>query len=83
MTKGELELNEPHPMAKKALAYVIANITPVMIESLASTALSGNRSADVCYQTWRRLESHQPVSDRYILGLAWLIKCLVEGDEIV
>jgi hypothetical protein len=42
-------------------------------EAIASAALSGNRQAIVCMGTIDRLVTGQPVSDRYLLGLAWTI----------
>jgi len=42
-------------------------------EALASTALSGNRLAEICMGTIDRLAKGEPVSDRYLLGLAWTI----------
>jgi hypothetical protein len=51
-------------------------------EALASCAIEGNRMAEVCLGTLNRLLEHQPVSDRYLLGLAWYLKTLEEkGDN--
>lgn len=75
-----LAVNEPHPAARNAQIwlskYLSQNPKRLMIleESLASTALAGNRMAEVCLGTLKRLLSSQPVSDRYVLGLAWFIK---------
>ena len=49
-----------------------------MKESLASTAIEGNRLAEICLGTIERLEKGQPVSDRYLLGLCWFLK---QGEE--
>lgn len=40
-------------------------------ESFSSCAIDGNRLAEVCSETISRLINNQPVSDRYLLGLAW------------
>ncbi len=73
----ELKAGEPHPMAQSALDY-IARLSlkqrATMKESLASTALAGNKTSEICLETLRRLEEKEPVSDRYVLGLAWLIR---------
>ena len=41
--------------------------------ALSIAAQTGNRQAQICMGTIRRLTSSQPVSDRYLLGLAWTI----------
>lgn len=46
----------------------------ILREALASTALSGNRLAQVLHGTLERLAKGEPVSDRYLLGLCWYIK---------
>ena len=40
-------------------------------EAFSSCAIEGNRLAEVCSETLRRLLIGEPVSDRYVLGLAW------------
>ncbi len=73
---GEHTLNsgEAHPMAYVAAEYINENMEPALVESIASTALSGNRTAEICWSTWERLQKNEPVSDRYILGLAWFVR---------
>lgn len=71
MSEVTLNEDEPHPSAMYAMRYVKANLLPIHIESLSSTALSGNRSAEIMLSTVRRLNNGDPVSDRYLLGLAW------------
>jgi len=66
-----LQVGEVHPAARTAFAYVKSHITPMLIEAFASTALSGNRLANICTETLRRIMNGEPVSDRYLLGLAW------------
>lgn len=80
--EDSLDAGEPHPMASAALSYVVTNLKykPMLVEALASAALSGNRCAQICMGTYSRLQKADPVSDRYILGLAWMVKELVEGD---
>jgi hypothetical protein len=81
---GTLTDTEYHPAADEAMewltAYVRDNPVEYMrwVESLASTALSGNRLAEVCSETLRRIEDHEPVSDRYLLGLCWTLRNLHE-----
>jgi hypothetical protein len=77
----ELETGEPHPMAHSALRYVKNNITALDIEAISSCALSGDRNAEICLGTWNRLENGDPVSDRYLMGLAWLIKEMRDDYE--
>ena len=75
-----LQIGEPHPAARDAMRWFngwrMANTLRYMMarEAIASTALSGNSLAQVCDGTLDRLEKGEPVSDRYILGLAWFLK---------
>jgi len=73
-----LEVGESHPCASGAIEYIKQNMSPMHVESIASSALSGNRTAEVCLGTYNRLLKNEPVSDRYVLGLAWLIMELHE-----
>jgi len=75
--KSTLELLEPHPCAKIAMEYIHTHTREelsVLMESLASCAIEGNRLAEVCGGTLRRLFRGETVSDRYLLGLAWFIR---------
>lgn len=73
---GTLKPGEPHPAARAALEYVATlpfwRLT-ALAESFSSCAIDGNRFAEVCAETLRRVMNREPVSDRYILGLAWSI----------
>lgn len=74
---GELKLGEPHPAAITARDW-IASRSPENIalwqEAFASCGLRGNRLGEICGETLRRLLAGEPVSDRYILGLAWTMR---------
>lgn len=80
----ELRLGEFHPMAPGAFQFIKAQ-GPVKLmmaaEALASSALSGNRTAEICWGTLDRILTGQPVSDRYALGLAWFMQS-AEQDPI-
>ena len=81
-TRGTLRNGEPHPAAYSAMGYVKGCIatperTAILLESLASCAIEGNRMAEICNETLRRVLRGEPVSDRYLLGLAWFIKTSV------
>lgn len=72
----ELQPDEPHPAAKHAMEFL--RLLPLQEllafqEVFASTALANNRNSQVCGETLRRLLGGEPVSDRYLLGLAWTI----------
>jgi hypothetical protein len=75
----ELTAEEFHPAARSAYrwlkGFMVTNQADYLTykEALASAALSGNRQAEVCMGTIARLAKGQPVSDRYLLGLAWTI----------
>jgi hypothetical protein len=76
-----LESGEIHPSSYSAMNYILG-INPKLwmayVESISSSALAGNRTASICMGTIERLEKKEPVSDRYILGLAWFLKELEE-----
>lgn len=77
---GTLKEGEYHPSADSAMRwlndYRIDHIQEwiALQESIASTALSGNRLAEILHSTIERLDNHQPVSDRYLLGLCWFMR---------
>lgn len=76
-TRGTLADREPHPASLGALAWIRAK-TPAELsvyqEAFASCAIDGNRLAEICSETLNRLLSGQSVSDRYLLGLAWVMR---------
>lgn len=82
-----LQPTEFHPAAKMAMAWFknwkaedpIRYIQTC--EAIASTALSGNRLAQVCYGTLERLRKGEPVSDRYLLGACWFLKEMSEEED--
>lgn len=83
MERGTLELKEPHPSAKDALAYVLSIPFDKLMSysgAYASCAIEGNRLGEICGETLRRVLNKEPVSDRYILGLAWNLKQMEEAD---
>lgn len=43
-------------------------------DAFASCAIEGNRTAEICHETMRRLLNGEPVSDRYALGLMWTLR---------
>ncbi len=79
---GTLRDGEFHPAAHIAMKYIkdsflnkFATGTNVsfMLEAMASCALSGNRMAEVVHETLRRIIDGEPVSDRYLMGAAWML----------
>lgn len=80
MDRTELNSNEPHPAVNSTINYISQKINdPVLLESLASCAIESNRLAEVCLGTINRIKNKQPVSDRYLLGLAWFLKRIEEN----
>jgi len=79
--RGTIKEGGMHPMTHGALRYISTHTTPVIVEAMASTALSGNETAEICLSTYNRLASGEPVSDRYVLGLAWFLKEALEGSK--
>jgi hypothetical protein len=83
---GTLKIGEPHPSAREALRYVaklghMRQLT--LMESFSSCAIDGNRLAEVCVETLRRVMYFEPVSDRYILGLAWAIRSMDFSENAI
>lgn len=71
--RGTLEPTEPHPATEYAREFLLTQDLSKWIEPFASCAIEGNRLAEVCSETLHRILDKQPVSDRYIMGLAWAI----------
>lgn len=76
MTNDTLKEGEPHPIAQEALSY----LSSLGIEELwkwqeafCSCAIENNRLGEICAGTMDRLLKKEPVSDRYLLGLAFTI----------
>lgn len=83
--QDSLEIGEIHPAARSAFEYIknqMATIEWIVLEeAIASTALSGERDSNIYLGTIKRLRNNEPVSDRYILGLAWFFKRLEEESQ--
>lgn len=79
---SELSVGENHPaceIAKRIVAERIAQMGGfILLESLSSCAIEGNRLAEVCAETLGRLMNGKPVGERYLMGLAIM---LVEMEE--
>lgn len=77
MMRGELELKEPHPAARSAMQWLDAlgrEQLSVYLAAFSSCAIKGNRLAEICGETLRRVLHNEPVSDRYLLGLVWTLR---------
>lgn len=79
---GTLEPGKPHPCAYEALEWIRSTVSfeelSLYRESFSSCAIEGNRQAEILSETLRRFMSREPVSDRYLLGLAWALRDLKE-----
>ncbi len=83
MDRTELSPGEAHPAALSAIVYVLQRINdPLLLEALASCAIESNRMAEICMGTINRIKNKQPVSDRYLLGLAWFLKEMEEKNGL-
>jgi hypothetical protein len=79
--RGELKVGEPHPAAFAAKEYLAGlGVEKLMmyLAAYSSCAIEGNRLGEICGETLDRLMKGLPVSDRYILGLAYSIKTMEE-----
>jgi hypothetical protein len=81
--RGTLGETEIHPTAQSALDYVKGlglEKLSMYLEAFSSCAIEGNRLGEICGETIHRIMAGQPVSDRYILGLAWSIRNMEESN---
>ena len=84
--RGTLALKEVHPASNAALAWLRKqSFEELMIwqGSFSSCAIEDNRLAQVCFETLRRLMDGEPVSDRYLLGLAWAMRFNEDTDMVM
>lgn len=86
-TRGTLDLTEWHPAAEIAMDYVNQYLRThnvfTLQEALASTGIEGNRMAQVASETLQRVINKDKVSDRYLMGLGWVLWALdKENKEI-
>lgn len=85
---GDLKEGENHPEVFNAFNmikdYMISNPMDYLRlrESLASCALSGNRTAEVCLSTLERISKGQGVGERYVFGLAWFLNSWITHGVI-
>ena len=85
---GTLREDEHHPAADDAMLWLRAYITRkghhevlLLLESFFSCGIEDNRLAEVCGETLRRVLHGEPVSDRYLLGLCWVLRNMEEIKE--
>jgi hypothetical protein len=79
-----LNPGEPHPAAFNASAFIMTFTRDELYlfqEAFASCAIEGNRLGEICGETLRRLLAGEPVSDRYVMGLALAIGHLERNKE--
>lgn len=79
-----LDVGEPHPSSHSALSWISRlgmQQLAMAQESYSSCAIEGNRHAEICSETLRRLMNSEPVSDRYLLGLAWSLREMFGEDR--
>lgn len=82
-SRRTLKLKEPHPAIKSALKFIasIPQEKPWAYQAaFSSNAIEGNRLAEICGETLYRLLNKKPVSDRYLLGLAWELKAMTDDN---
>jgi hypothetical protein len=75
----EIRSDEFHPAARSAYrwlkGFMVTNPEEYSQYRLAIeiAAIDGNRQAQICWGTIQRLKDGRPISDRYLMGLAWTI----------
>ena len=81
--RGDLKKGEPHPAASSALEYLSSlgiEKLNVYMGAFSNVAIESNRLGEICSKTLHRILLNEPVSDRYLLGLAWTIKSMEERE---
>lgn len=84
MDYGTLTVSEYHPAADDAVRWIRSRPAEQLVtwqESFCSCAIEGNRLAEICAETLRRVLAGEPVSDRYVLGLAWAMSAEHRKNE--
>jgi hypothetical protein len=85
--EATIQDGEYHPIADDAMHWLRQFMLTqpheyaIIKESIYSTALSGHRASELCASTITRLANSEPVSDRYLLALAWLVRSLAEKEK--
>jgi hypothetical protein len=81
MSNDTLEVNEAHPSSENAKRYILSiplDRLMAYLDAFSSTAIAGSRLGEICSGTLNRIIKAEPVSDRYLLGLAWAIRNMEE-----
>ena len=81
---GTLNEKEAHPAVYSALRYLNGVLSDPfrsagIQHAFSSCAIENNRLGEICSETLHRALTGQPVSDRYLLGLAWAVREMDEG----
>ena len=79
--RGTLKPKESHPAIDSALRYIASlsmNELAIKQEAFSSCAIEGNRLAEICSETLRRLMNNEGVTDRYLLGLVETMRCSID-----
>ena len=80
----EIPKGKNHPLVYEAYDYIrdyIADYRKLVMlqESLSGNAIENNEAAVICLATLDLVIDGKPVGERYVFGLAWLIKRIVEN----
>lgn len=81
--RGALNVGENHPMVYVALKYIREHGGDLflLLESMSSCAIEGNKTAEICAETLNKLINEEPVGERYVMGLAWFIYQMNQEEE--
>lgn len=73
----DLKEGETHPACRIAMNIINEKSSGknafILLESMSSCAIEGNRLAEICSKTLERIIKKQPVGERYLMGLALFI----------
>jgi hypothetical protein len=74
--RGELKPGQPHPAVWIAKQYLeglgLAKLL-LLLEAFSSCAIESIGNSEIYAETLDRLLNNKPLSDRYLMGLAWAV----------
>ncbi len=81
--EGTLAPGEPHPASSSAMKYIVDFMSDMQevahLDEVLKKLAPTNRLAEICNETFLRVMNNEKVDDRYVLGLAWTIRNLMDA----
>lgn len=77
---SSLREGESHGAAVKALKWYKKLPAPFIVRAFNHFSGEPDLTSQICLETIKRLETGKTVSDRYMLGLCWLLRDQYEEE---